>query len=348
LLFTTTLVGSYPQPDWLIDRERLRVPRVRVPELWRIGEDYLAAAQEDATVLAVVAQERAGIDVVTDGEIRRESYSNHFGTRLDGIDLEHPGITRGRGPDSPQQIPVPRVVGPIVRRQPVHADEVRFLRALTSRKIKVTIPGPFTLSQQSENAYYDDDAAMAMAYADAVRAEMADLFTAGADVVQLDEPWMEARPEKAREYGKAALAAALRDPGGVSAVHICFGYGALVPGRPPAYSFLPELADIEVDQVSIETAQSNLDCAVLELLPGKTIMLGVLDLSTAEVETPELVVERAERALRHVSPDRLILAPDCGMKFLPRAAADGKLRAMAEAAKILRARYLSAEEPAGE
>jgi 5-methyltetrahydropteroyltriglutamate--homocysteine methyltransferase len=338
-LFTTTLVGSYPQPDWLIDRANLRVPRVRVPDLWRIPGDHLAEAQDDATALAVLAQERAGIDVVTDGEIRRESYSNYFGTRLDGIDLENPGVTRGRGPLATAEVTVPRVVGPVSRRQPVHVDDLKFLRSLTSRPVRVTVPGPFTLSQQSQDDYYGSDAALALAYAAVVRDEIHDLFEAGADVVQLDEPWMEARPDEARAYGVEALTAALEGANGVTAVHICFGYGAIVPGRPPRYEFLPYLADVLADQVSIETAQSDLDCEVLQSFTDQTIVLGVLDLSTPEVESPETIVGRVERILPYVPPERVVLAPDCGMKFLPRRAAEDKLRSMVSAAEILRERY---------
>ncbi|HYK67087.1 MAG TPA: uroporphyrinogen decarboxylase family protein [Streptosporangiaceae bacterium] len=339
MLFTTTLVGSYPQPDWLIDRAKLRVPRVRVPELWRVSADHLGEAQDDATVLAVRAQEEAGIDVVTDGEIRRESYSNYFGTRLDGIDLQNPGVTRGRGPSSTATVVIPRVTGPIVRRHPVDVDDMRFLRSITTRPVRATIPGPFTLSQLSQDEYYGSDAALALAYAAVVKQEMDDLFRAGADVVQLDEPWMEARPERALAFGLPALRAALEGASGVTAVHICFGYGALVPGRPPRYAFLRHLAGLPVNQVSIESAQSNLDCRDLENFEDQTVILGVLDLSTAEVESAGTVVERVERALHHVPPDRVILAPDCGMKFLPRQAAAEKLRSMVRAAEILRARY---------
>jgi 5-methyltetrahydropteroyltriglutamate--homocysteine methyltransferase len=338
VLFATTLVGSYPQPAWLIDRDHLRVPRVRAPELWRVQDAYLNEAQDDATILAVRAQELAGLDIITDGEMRRESYSNRFATRLEGLDLDNLGIVMSRG-NPPIEVPVPRIVGPIARSQPIHVDDVQFLRSLTQKTIKVTIPGPFTLSQQAHDDYYRDDAQLALAYAAVVRAEMDDLFRAGADIVQLDEPWMEARPDKARAFGVAALTAALRDAAGVTAVHICFGYGALVSSRPQSYSFLRELAQTPADQVSIETAQSNLDCEVLRYFPEQTIILGVLDLSTAEVESPEVIVERAERALRFVPPERLILAPDCGMKFLPPAAAGSKLCSMVRAAGLLRARY---------
>jgi 5-methyltetrahydropteroyltriglutamate--homocysteine methyltransferase len=337
--FATTLVGSYPQPDWLIDRERLRVPRIREPQLWKVEEAYLSEAQDDATVLAVRAQELAGIDIVTDGEVRRESYSNRFATSLDGVDLENPGVVASRG-DINNQVQVPRIVGPITRSHSNIVDDVRFLRSISTRTIKITIPGPFTLSQQAQNEYYANDAALAFAYAAVVRAEIEDLFHAGADIVQLDEPWMEAFPEKARAFGAEALTVALNEAAGATAVHICFGYAMLVPGRRPHhYSFLRELADTPVNQVSIETAQSNLDCEVLENFQKQTIVLGVIDLSTSEIESPELIVERAERALQYVSPDRLVLAPDCGMKFLPRPVADAKLRSMVRAAEMLRTRY---------
>lgn len=347
MLFSTTLVGSYPQPGWLIDRENLRVPRVRVPELWRISDDHLNEAQDDATMLAVLAQEQAGIDVVTDGEIRRESYSNFFGTRLDGIDLENPGATRGRGPSASVEVAVPRVVGPLVRRHPVHLDDLKFLRSITSRPVRVTVPGPFTLSQQCQDQYYGNEAALSLAYAAVVREEIDDLFRAGADVVQLDEPWMEARPEKARAFGVEALTAALEGASGVTAVHICFGYAALVPGRPQRYTFLRHLADVPVNQVSIETAQSSLDCKDLEYFKDQTVILGVLDLSAAEAELPETVVERVDRALRYVPPERVILAPDCGMKFLPRHAAAAKLQSMVRAAEILRQRYAQVDACCG-
>ena len=340
--FSTTVVGSFPQPDWLIDRANLRVPRVRVPELWRVGEEHLAEAQDDATALAVLAQERAGVDVITDGEMRRESYSNYFGTRLDGIDLVDPGFTHGRGPLAASKVAVPRVVGPISRRQAVGVDDLKLLRSLASGPVKVTVPGPFTLSQQSHDDYYGSGAALASAYAAVVRDEIRDLFDAGADIVQLDEPWMEARPDEARDFGTEALTAALEGATGTTAVHICFGYGAIVPGRPPKYTFLPHLAGVPVDQVAIETAQSRLDCEVLQNFTKQSIILGVLDLSTPEVESPETVVERVERALPYVPPERLILAPDCGMKFLPRDSAERKLQSMVQAAQILRERFTPA------
>jgi 5-methyltetrahydropteroyltriglutamate--homocysteine methyltransferase len=336
-LFPTSLVGSFPQPDWLIDREKLAgrfPPRVRARELWRIDDEHLAEAQADATLLAIKAQEDAGLDIITDGEIRRESYSNHFATALDGVDIDNPGTALDR---SGHPNPVPRVVGPIVRTHPVGVEEVKFLRAHTDRIIKMTVPGPFTMSRQAQDDYYQDDEALAMAYADACNAEIRDLFAAGADIVQLDEPYMQARPEAAREYGLTALNRALEGAGGTAAVHICFGYAAIIRERPSGYSFLPELAGCICDQISIETAQSGLDPGVLADLAGKTIILGVIDLSQPAVEQPEVVADRVRRALPFAAPERVVLAPDCGMKYLPRESADGKLRAMSAAAQQLRA-----------
>ncbi|HEU4366810.1 MAG TPA: uroporphyrinogen decarboxylase family protein [Methylomirabilota bacterium] len=335
--FPTTLVGSYPQPEWLIDRARLAgrfPPRVRARELWRVAEPWLAGAQDDATLLAIRAQEAAGLDIVTDGEIRRESYSNRFATALAGVDLDNPGTALDR---SGHPNPVPRIVGPIRRTRPVEVDDVRFLRAHTSRAIKMTVPGPFTMAQQAQNDYYPSEEAAAMDYAAAVNEEIRDLFAAGADVVQIDEPYMQARPEKARQFGLRALVRALEGVTGTTAVHICFGYAAIIRQRPSGYSFLPELAGCPVAQVSVETAQAKLDCSVLAALAGKTIMVGCLDLNDPAVETPQTIVERIERALRYVSPDRVVLAPDCGMKYLPRDVAFAKLTAMVEAAKRLRA-----------
>ena len=338
-LLPTTLVGSYPQPDWLIDRDRLATsmpPRVRLTSLWRVAPELLDQAQDDATRLAILDQERAGIDIVTDGEIRRESYSNRFATALDGVDLDNPGRVVSR---SGHDVPVPRVVGRIRRRHAVEARDVAFLRAHTSRPIKITVPGPFTMTQQAQNDFYASEAEMALDYAAAVNDEVRDLFAAGADVVQLDEPYMQARPEQAREYGLDALRRALADVSGTTAVHICFGYASLVKGRPAGgYAFLGELAETPVQQVSVETAQSNLDCAVLRQLDGKTVILGVLDLSTTEVETADVVAARIRRALAYVSPERLVIAPDCGMKYLPRAVAFGKMRAMVDGARLVRAR----------
>jgi len=336
-LLPTTLVGSYPQPDWLIDRSSLgrqTPPRVRASALWRVDPQWLEEAQDDATLIAIRDQERAGLDIVTDGEMRRESYSNRFATVLDGIDLDHPGSTLSR---SGVPIPVPRVVGPIRRRHPVEVRDVKFLRANTDRMIKMTVPGPFTMAQQAQDDFYGDDEAMAMDYAAAVNAEIKDLFAAGADVVQVDEPWMQARPEKARQYGIKALDAALDGVTGTTAVHICFGYAQTVKAaKPSAYSFLPEFEASRARQVSVETAQPKLDCAQLAAL-SKTVILGVIDLGDLAVETPETVAARIRRALPHVPAERIIVAPDCGMKYLPRDVAFGKLRAMVEGAGLVRA-----------
>jgi 5-methyltetrahydropteroyltriglutamate--homocysteine methyltransferase len=337
MLFPTSLVGSYPQPDWLIDRERLAhrfPPRVRALELWRVDPAYLEQAQQDATLLAIRAQEDAGLDIITDGEMRRESYSNRFATALEGVDIDNPGTALDR---SGHPNPVPRITGPIRRRHPVEVDDVRFLRAHTDRTVKITVPGPFTMSQQAQNDYYADREAAAFGYAEAVNEEVRDLFEAGADIVQLDEPYLQARPEEARSYGVAVLNRALEGVTGTTAVHVCFGYAAIIHDRPEGYSFLPELAAARCDQVSIETAQSSLDCSVLAGLDGKTIILGVLNLNDATVETPGQIADRVRRALPYVPAERLVLAPDCGMKYLPRDAAYGKLAAMAQAAAALRA-----------
>jgi 5-methyltetrahydropteroyltriglutamate--homocysteine methyltransferase len=339
MLFPTVLVGSYPQPEWLIDRGRLAArlpPRVRALELWRVPEPMLAEAQDDATLLAIRAQEAAGLDIITDGEIRRESYSNRFATALDGVDIDNPGTAIDR---SGHPNPVPRIVGRIRRTRPVEVDDLLFLRRHTDRPVKMTVPGPFTMAQQAQNDHYPSLEEAAMDYAAAVNEEIADLFAAGADVVQIDEPYMQARPEQARQYGLAALNRALDGVTGTTAVHICFGYAAIIHERPSGYSFLPELAGCSCQQISIETAQSRLDCSVLEELPDKKIMVGCLDLSDTTVETPDVVVERVERALAYVSVQNVMLAPDCGMKYLPRAVAEGKMRAMVEAAAILRARH---------
>jgi len=337
MLFPTSLVGSYCQPDWLIDREKLKgqfPPRTRAKELWRVPEALLAEAQDDATRIAIREQEEAGLDIITDGEIRRESYSNRFATALDGLDLDNYGevLTRSGKP-----VPVPRIAGPIRRARPVEVEDLKFLRAHTDRQIKITLPGPFTMSQQAVNEHYATVAEAAMDYAQAVREEIADLFAAGADVVQLDEPWMQAKPELAEEYGLTALNAALEGAAGTTAVHICFGYAALTKSRPDGYSFLSQMADCLCDQVSIETAQANLDTSVLESLRGKTIILGVLDLADQTVETPEVIAERIRRALPHVDADKIVVAPDCGLKYLPRDVAFGKMKAMADGAAIVRA-----------
>ena len=282
-LLPTSLVGSYPQPDWLIDRQKLAgrfPPRVRAKELWRIAPEWLEQAQDDATILAIRDQERAGLEIITDGEARRESYSNRFATALEGVDVDHPGTALDR---SGHPNPVPRVVGKIRRKHAVEVRDLQFLRANTNRKVKITIPGAFTMTQQEQNEYYKSEEDLAMDYAAAVNEEIKDLFAAGADIVQMDEPYMQARAEKARQYGIRVLKRALDRVKGTTAVHICFGYAAIIHERPSGYSFLGELAEAPVDQVSIETAQSSLDCSVLEKLRGKTIILGVLDLSTHQV-----------------------------------------------------------------
>jgi 5-methyltetrahydropteroyltriglutamate--homocysteine methyltransferase len=339
MLFPTTLVGSYPQPDWLIDRKKLAgrfPPRVRARELWRVPESFLKEAQDDATVLAIRAQEQAGLDIITDGEIRRESYSNRFATALEGVDIDNPGSALDR---SGHPNPVPRIVGKIRRKHPVEVEDLLFLKRTTDRQVKITVPGPFTMSQQAQNDFYKSGEEAAMDYAAAVNAEIQDLFAAGADIVQIDEPYMQARPEKARQYGLKALNRALEGIQGETAVHICFGYAAIIHARPSGYSFLPELDGSPVRQISIETAQSKLDTAILAKLPGKKIMVGCIDLSDMSIETPQTVAERVRKALQHVKPENVILAPDCGMKYLPRDVADGKMKAMVEGAKLLRAEH---------
>jgi 5-methyltetrahydropteroyltriglutamate--homocysteine methyltransferase len=337
MLLPTSLVGSYCQPEWLIDRKKLAgrfPPRTRAKELWRIPAEFLAEAQDDATRVAIADQEEAGLDIITDGEIRRESYSNRFATALEGIDIDNPGTALDR---SGHPNPVPRIVGKIRRKHAVEVDDLKFLKAHTSRKVKMTVPGPFTMSQQAQNDFYATAADAAMDYAQAVREEMADLFAAGADIVQLDEPYMQARPQAAEEYGLAALNAALEGAAGETAVHICFGYAAIIHERPAGYSFLPQLKNCTCNQISIETAQSRLDCSVLDELRGKKIILGVLDLSDHNVETPQTIAERIRNALSHVDPKDVIVAPDCGLKYLPRASAYGKMKAMADGAAIVRA-----------
>jgi 5-methyltetrahydropteroyltriglutamate--homocysteine methyltransferase len=336
VLFPPTLVGSYPQPDWLIDRKKLAgrfPPRVRARELWRVSEPFLAEAHDDATRLAIHAQEEAGLDIITDGEIRRESYSNRFATALEGVDIDNPGTALDR---SGHPNPVPRIVGRVRRRHAVEVEDLRFLRANTGHRIKMTVPGPFTMSQQAQNDFYKSDEDAAMDYAVAVNAEIRDLFAAGADIVQIDEPYMQARPEKARQYGLKALNRALEGVKGTTAVHICFGYAAVIHARPSGYSFLGELSGCSCDQVSIETAQSSLDCSVLKSLPGKKIILGVIDLNDMTVETPQTVAARIRRALPYVKAEDVIVAPDCGMKYLPRDVAFGKMKAMVEGARIMR------------
>jgi 5-methyltetrahydropteroyltriglutamate--homocysteine methyltransferase len=335
-LLPTSLVGSYPQPDWLIDRAQLShqlPPRVRAAGLWRVAPEFLEQAQDDATLLAIRAQERAGLDIITDGEIRRESYSNRFATALEGIDLDHPAQVVAR---SGKLNLVPRVVAKIRRKHAVEVRDIQFLRANTDRRVKVTVPGPYTMSQQAHNDFYKSEEEMALDYAAAVNEEIKDLFAAGADIVQIDEPYMQAVPDKARQFGLTALNRALDGVRGETAVHLCFGYAAMVANRPSEYQFLSELAGARVNSISIETAQSSLDCSVLAKLPGKNIILGVLDLSTNEVETPEKVAARIRRALPYIGAERLVIAPDCGMKYLPEDVAFCKLKAMASGAGIVR------------
>jgi 5-methyltetrahydropteroyltriglutamate--homocysteine methyltransferase len=343
MLLPTMLVGSYPQPEWLIDRARLAgrfPPRVRARELWRVPEAYLVEAQDDATLMAIKAQEDAGLDIITDGEIRRESYSNQFANALDGIDLDHPGTALDR---SGHPNPVPRVVGNIRRRHAVGLRDLEFLCRHTDRRVKVTVPGPFTMAQQAQIDHYGGSRELAsMDYAAALNEEIRDLFDAGADFVQIDEPYMQARPDEARAYGLAALNRALENVTGATAVHICFGYAAIIHARPSGYSFLPELAQCRCAQVSIETAQSSLDCSVLSALSGKKIILGVIDLSSPTVETPEIVAERIRRALPYVDAKNLLVAPDCGMKYLPRETAFGKLQAMVAGTQMVRSQLMNA------
>jgi 5-methyltetrahydropteroyltriglutamate--homocysteine methyltransferase len=335
MLLPTSLVGSYPQPEWLIDRARLskQVPRTRADDLWLVARDKLEAAQDDATMLAIRDQERAGLDIITDGEQRRESYSNRFATALDGVDADNPGTTLNR---TGQPVPVPRVVGPIRRTRPVELRDLKVLRANTARTIKATVPGPFTLSKQAQDDFYGDEEAMASDYAIAVNAEILDLFAAGADIVQIDEPWMQQHPDDARRYGLKALDRALQGVTCTVAVHLCFGYAALVHDKPSGYSFLSELEICKAQQVSIEAAQPKLDLKILQALPSKTIILGVIDLSAMTVETPQIVADRIRRALPYVPAERVVVAPDCGMKYLPRKVAFAKIKAMAEGAALVR------------
>src|SRR5438477_2364342 len=334
-LLPTTVVGSYPQPNWLIDRARLgsKVPRVRAPEIWRVSEAHLEQAQDEAAPLAIRDMEAAGIDTITDGEMRRESYSNRFATALDGVDLEHPGSTINR---TGARSVVPRITGPIARQRPIEVRDVEFLRRNSDRKIKITLPGPFTMAQQAQDDFYKDEEALAMAYAAAVNDEIRDLKKAGADVIQLDEPWLQARAERAARYGVKAINRALQGIDGTTVVHLCFGYAAAVKDKPSGYSFLAQLAQTSASQISIEAAQPRLDLAVVQTFAPKSVMVGVIDLGTEAVETPEAVAARIRAALAHVPAERLVLAPDCGMKYLTREAAFGKLQALAAGAAIVR------------
>ncbi len=332
----TTVIGSYPQPDWLIDREKLRgslPPRIRAHELWRVAEPYLAQAQDDATALAIADQERAGLDIVTDGEIRRESYSNRFATALEGFDIDNPAMVPGRAGGTNA---VPRIVGKVRRTRPVEVDDLRFLRSRTERTIKITLPGPFTMSQQAVNEAYDDEAELAMDLAVAVNEEVHDLFAAGADIVQIDEPWLQSRPEKARAFALPAIDRALAGATGTTALHTCFGYAHVVHDRPSGYPFLAELADCAADVLAIEAAQPKLDPAVFEPIAGKTVIVGVLDLAREDAETPEEVAARIEALLEVIPAERLQVGPDCGMKYLSRDLAYAKLRALVEGAQLVR------------
>jgi 5-methyltetrahydropteroyltriglutamate--homocysteine methyltransferase len=332
----TTVVGSYPQPEWLVDRKNLHSrlpPRIRAREIWRIPEPLLQGAQDDATLLAIRDMELAGIDIISDGEIRRESYSNRFATALDGMDLDNPVVVLGR---SGHPNHVPRVLGPIRRLYPVEVRDVEFLRRNTKKRIKITVPGPFTIAQQAQNDYYRDDKALALDIAVAVNEEIRSLQAAGADVVQIDEPYLQAKPELARTYGVEVINRALEGIEGTTALHLCFGYAAMVHDRPHEYAFLTELRDCVVKQISIEAAQPRLDLSVLRQFSDKTLIVGVLNLGDMEVETPQTVANRIRSALQYIEPEHLILAPDCGMKYLPREVAFGKLCALAEGARIVR------------
>jgi 5-methyltetrahydropteroyltriglutamate--homocysteine methyltransferase len=334
-MLVTTVVGSYPQPGWLIDRERLGErlpPRVRARELWRVPEPFLVEAQDDATRLAVQDMERAGVDVITDGEMRRESYSNRFATALDGVDLDEPGVALDR---TGHETPVPKVVGAIRRTRPVEVRDVEFLRSITDRRIKITVPGPFTMTHQAQNDYYPDERSLALAYAEAVNGELRDLKAAGADVVQIDEPYLQARPEPARQYAVEAINRALDGIGGETVLHTCFGYAHIVKDRPTGYPFLRELNDCLATHLSLEAAQPDLDAEVLRDVPDKTIVLGVLDLGSSEIETPALVADRIRKALTVVGSERLVVAPDCGMKYLPRERAFRKLQSMVAGARLV-------------
>jgi 5-methyltetrahydropteroyltriglutamate--homocysteine methyltransferase len=335
-LLLTTVVGSYPQPEWLIDRQRLGdrlPPRVRARELWRVEEQFLEEAQDDATRVAVGDMERAGVDVVTDGEMRRESYSNRFATALDGVDLDRPGVALDR---TGHENPVPRVAGPIRRRGPVEVRDVQFLRSITDRRIKITVPGPFTMTQQAQDDHYGDGRSLALAYAEAVNEELRDLKAAGADVVQIDEPYLQARPEPAREYALEAIDRALDGIEGDTVLHTCFGYAHIVKSRLTGYPFLAELNDCRATHLSLEAAQPDLDPEVLRAVPDKVVVLGVLDLGATDVETPEVVANRIRRALTVLPPERLVVAPDCGMKYLPRERAFQKLESMVAGARLVR------------
>jgi 5-methyltetrahydropteroyltriglutamate--homocysteine methyltransferase len=334
-MIETTVVGSYPQPAWLIDRAKLggKVPRVRAPEIWRVAAELLEEAQDDATRLAIRDMELAGVDIISDGEMRRESYSNRFATALEGVDIENPGTTINR---SGSRSVVPRIVAAIKRTRPIEVRDVQFLRANTAKQIKITLPGPFTMAQQAQDDYYRDEEALAMAYAAAVNEELKDLKRAGADVVQLDEPWLQARADRAARYGVRAINRALEGIGGTTVVHLCFGYAAAVKDKPAGYSFLAQLAGTTASQISIEAAQPRLDLSIAAALAPKRVMVGVIDLGQDEVESAETVAQRIRAALKFVPAEKLVVAPDCGMKYLPREAAFGKLDSLVRGAALVR------------
>jgi 5-methyltetrahydropteroyltriglutamate--homocysteine methyltransferase len=333
----TTVVGSYPQPDWLVDRALLSkgVPRVRQQAIWRIPEPLLEQAQDDATIVAIREIERAGIDIVSDGEIRRESYSNRFATALDGVDIAQPALITDRYGN---QTAVPRVVGRVRRTRPVELRDMQFLRRHTDHPAKITLPGPFTMTQQARNEFYRVVESLAMDFAAAVNAEARELEAAGADLIQLDEPWLRNDPEGAKRYAVPAINRALEGLRVPTALHLCFGYAAVVKHqKPTGYSFLPQLAATTAQQISIEAAQPRLDLGVLSDLAGKTIILGVIDLGDPAIETVDQVAERIRAGLARVPAERLVAAPDCGMKYLPRETAFGKLRALVDGARAVRA-----------
>src|ERR1700744_5277954 len=311
------------------------VPRTRMTQMWRIPEAYLEQAQDDATIVAIRDMERAGIDIVTDGEIRRESYSNRFATALEAIDANTPAMITAR---SGQQTPVPRVVGPIKRTGAVELRDMQFLRKNTDHAAKITLPGPFTMSQQAKNEFYKDDEELAMAFAEAVNAEALELEKAGADVIQLDEPWVRNNPDLARRYAVKAINRALQGIKVPTVVHVCFGYAAVVPGdtKPAGYSFLAELSDSTADQISIQAAQPKLGLGVRKDLSSKKILLGVIDLGNPKIEPASIIADRIRHGLKYVAAERLIPAPDCRMKYMPRHIAFGKLKAMCDAAATVR------------
>lgn len=335
-LIPTALVGSYPQPDWLVDKARLTAsgpPRVRMREVWKVAPNDLEEAQDDATLTAIHDQERAGLDIISDGEVRRESYFNRFATALGGIDLDNPATVPSR---TGKPTLVPRVVGEIHRTRPVQVRDVEFLRAHTEHPIKITIPGAFTMAKLARDEHYGNLEKLIAAYAQALNAELRDLKNAGADIVQIDEPYLQANPDDANRHGVDAIDQVLEGIEGPTVVHLCFGYAYAVKDKPPGYSFLPALDRCTADAISIEAAQPKIDPSILEQLASKTIYYGVIDLGTHDIETPEIVAARLRDALAYIPAERLVAAPDCGMKYLPRMIAFGKLDALVKGAAIVR------------